>query len=89
MTALHTNTLAEEVRHMAAVILRRLFSSEFQEFYTVVGIIYTHIAISKQNNKIPNELKFIHIYQCLYNECVYEWKQKTINSLFVSINKKK
>lgn len=91
LTALHTNTLAEEVRHMAAVILRRLFSSEFQEFYIVVSTIYTYIAISKQNNKIPNELKFIHVYQCLMfiqRTCIYEWKQKTINSLFVSINKK-
>lgn len=38
LTALHTNTLKDEVRHMAAVILRRLFASEFQEFYTAVSV---------------------------------------------------
>lgn len=37
LTALHTNTLNEEARHMAAVVLRRLFASEFQEFYTAVS----------------------------------------------------
>lgn len=37
LTALHTNTLRDDVRQMAAVILRRLFSSEFQEFYTAVS----------------------------------------------------
>lgn len=37
LTALHNNTLKDEVRHMAAVILRRLFASEFQEFYTAVS----------------------------------------------------
>lgn len=38
LSALHTNTLTDDVRHMAAVILRRLFSSEFQEFYTAVSV---------------------------------------------------
>lgn len=37
LTALHTNTLKEEVRHMAAVVLRRLFASEFQDFYPNVS----------------------------------------------------
>ncbi|XP_055308720.1 importin-5-like isoform X4 [Sitodiplosis mosellana] len=33
LNALQTNTLEEEVRRKAAVILRQLFASEFQEFY--------------------------------------------------------
>lgn len=39
-------TLAEEMRAMAAVLLRRLFSSEFMEFYPKVfiklSIFYLH-----------------------------------------------
>lgn len=38
LTALHTNTFKEEARHMAAVILRRLFASEFPDFYNVVSL---------------------------------------------------
>lgn len=43
LAAIHTSTLKEEARHMAAVILRRLFASEFQEFYTAVSRPYQFI----------------------------------------------
>lgn len=38
LTAIHAPALEEQARSMAAVILRRLFAAEFQEFYTVVSV---------------------------------------------------
>lgn len=38
LLAISTATLAEEARLMAAVVLRRLFTSEFQEFYPLVSL---------------------------------------------------
>lgn len=37
LLALQTKTLNEEARQMAAVVLRRLFSSSFNEFYPNVS----------------------------------------------------
>lgn len=38
LLALQTKTLNEEARQMAAVVLRRLFSSSFNEFYPNVSL---------------------------------------------------
>lgn len=38
LAAIHASTLEEQARSMAAVILRRLFASDFQEFYSVVSV---------------------------------------------------
>lgn len=39
LSAIHQSTLEDQARSMAAVILRRLFASEFQEFYSVVSVM--------------------------------------------------
>lgn len=41
LAAIHAATLEEQARSMAAVILRRLFAAEFQEFYTAVSATCT------------------------------------------------
>lgn len=40
LLALQTKTLSEQARQMAAVVLRRLFSTHFQEFYPNVSILF-------------------------------------------------
>ena len=42
LLALQTKTLNEEARQMAAVVLRRLFSSSFNEFYPSVSRELSH-----------------------------------------------
>lgn len=41
LSAIHQAALEDQARSMAAVILRRLFASEFQEFYSVVSFVVT------------------------------------------------
>lgn len=40
LAVLHDGTVKEDARLMAAVLLRRLFSSDFQEFYVAVSIFF-------------------------------------------------
>lgn len=44
LAALHDGTVKEDARLMGAVLLRRLFSSDFQEFYAAVSIQLIAIA---------------------------------------------
>jgi len=57
LTTICNGTQAEEMRAMAAVLLRRLFSSEFMDFYPKVTIKISYCLILTNNVKIM--LKYI------------------------------
>lgn len=69
LAVLHDGNLKEDARLMAAVLLRRLFSSDFQEFYAAVRhtrnpkkqsktnlIVYSnfHLALSSRPSRKPS-----------------------------------
>lgn len=62
LAAIQNVHLSEECRLMAAVVLRRLFTSEFFDFYSKVGVEIVFILFYFIFNLISNVFAINHLY---------------------------